>query len=88
MPVNSKQKGARGERAWRDVLRENGYEAHRACQYSGKSPDGTSADVNSELPFHFEVKHCERWPIRDWIAQATQRLSSRYCAEITRTKKT
>jgi|14_taG_2_1085336.scaffolds.fasta_scaffold12808_3 hypothetical protein len=70
MPVNSKQKGARGERAWRDVLRENGYEAHRACQYSGKSPDGTSADVHSELPFHFEVKHCERWPIRDWIAQA------------------
>jgi Holliday junction resolvase len=70
MPINSKQKGARGERAWRDKLREHGYDAHRSCQYSGKSPDGTSADVHSELPFHFEVKHCERWPIQDWISQA------------------
>ena len=71
MPINSRQKGARGERAFRDLLREHGYEAHRGCQFSGKSPDGsTSPDINCNLDLHFEVKHCQSWPIQNWIAQA------------------
>jgi hypothetical protein len=39
--VNSRQKGARGERQWRDELRADGYEARRGQQFCGsaESPD-------------------------------------------------
>ena len=42
-----------------------------SVQSSGPVKDSQGiSSTHSELPFHFEVKHCERWPIRDWIAQA------------------
>lgn len=67
--MNSNRKGKRGERAWRDRLRENGYEARRGQQFSG-SPD--SPDVVCEsLPWcHFEVKCVERLNVQDAIDQA------------------
>jgi len=65
--MNSRQKGARGEREWRDVLRSHGYEARRGCQFSG-SPD--SPDVVCDLPFHFEVKRVQRLNIHDAVSQA------------------
>ncbi len=39
--VNSRQKGARGERQWRDELRAHGFQARRGQQFSGppESPD-------------------------------------------------
>jgi len=40
--MNSREKGKRGERQWRDELRANGYAARRGQQFSG-SPD--SPDV-------------------------------------------
>jgi Holliday junction resolvase len=53
-----REKGKRGEREWRDVLREHGFDARRGQQYSGT---GDSPDVICEaLPVHFEVKRTER----------------------------
>jgi hypothetical protein len=67
--MNSRAKGARGERQWRDELRANGYDARRGQQFSG-SPD--SPDVICDaLPWaHFEVKAVERLNIEDAMAQA------------------
>ena len=71
MPINSRSKGARGERAWRDECRENGYGCFRGVQHAGRAQDGSNpADTVWEVPLHTEVKHCERWAVHDWIAQA------------------
>jgi len=43
--MNSREKGKRGERQWRDELRANGYTARRGQQFAG-SPD--SPDVVCE----------------------------------------
>ena len=53
--MNSREKGKRGERAWRDELRANGYCARRGQQFSGsaESPDVVCEDLPA---FHFEVK--------------------------------
>jgi Holliday junction resolvase len=58
MPLNSKAKGARGERLWRDELREAGFTARRGQQYAGgtDSPD-VMCDELSNL--HMEVKFVE-----------------------------
>ena len=55
----SRDKGARGEREWRDKLIELGcVDAHRGCQHSG-GPD--SPDVKNGIPdTHAEVKRTER----------------------------
>src|SRR5215813_11312281 len=67
--VNSRQKGARGERQWRDELRANGYAARRGQQFSG-SPDSPDV-VCPALPWiHFEVKAVERLNIEDAMEQA------------------
>lgn len=68
--MNSREKGKRGERRWRDVLREAGFQkAHRGVQFSG-SPD--SPDVACpELPgIHFEVKAVEALNIWRAMSQA------------------
>lgn len=53
--INSRQKGARGERLWRDVLTSYGYTARRGQQFAGgtDSPDVVCDDL---APIHFEVK--------------------------------
>lgn len=65
--MNSCQKGKVGEREWRDVLKEKGFQARRGQQFSG-SPD--SPDVVSNLPFHFEVKRVEALNIDKAMEQA------------------
>lgn len=69
--LNSKQKGARGERMWRDQLRERGFEARRGQQFSGGTD---SPDVICEsLPdIHFEVKNVERFNVWDAMHQAVK----------------
>jgi hypothetical protein len=69
MPINSRQKGARGEREWRDQLRNEGFDARRGQQFSGgaESPDV----ICDSLPgIHWEVKRVERGNPYDWIMQA------------------
>jgi hypothetical protein len=68
--MNSRQKGKRIERLWRDELREAGFlKAFRGQQYCGASGD---ADVVCpELPgYHFEVKGVQKLNLRAAMKQA------------------
>lgn len=67
--INSRQKGARGEREFAALLREHGYEARRGQQFSG-SPD--SPDVVTNLPYHFEVKRVEQFNAYKAMEQAVR----------------
>jgi hypothetical protein len=67
--VNSREKGKRGERQWRDELRANGYAARRGQQFSG-SPDSPDVVCDSLPWIHFEVKAVERLNIEDAMEQA------------------
>ena len=67
--MNSREKGKRGERQWRDELRANGYDARRGQQFSG-SPDSPDVICDALPGIHFEVKCVERLNIEDAMAQA------------------
>ena len=67
--MNSREKGARGERALAKKLREYGYEAYRGQQYSGKG----NADVETNMgDIHIECKYTGKGHgmLYDWIAQS------------------
>ncbi len=67
--MNSREKGKRGERQWRDELRANGYVARRGQQLAG-SPDSPDV-VCEDLPWiHFEVKVVERLNVQEAMDQA------------------
>lgn len=69
MSINSRSKGARGERQWRDQLREAGYDARRGQQFSGANGDPDV--VCEDLAFmHFEVKCVEKLNISKAMEQA------------------
>jgi len=76
MPINSRAKGARGEREWRDQLRNAGFDARRGQQFSGGAD---SPDVICEsLPgLHWEVKRVEAGNPYIWIAQAERDAGSK-----------
>ena len=65
--MNSRQKGARGERELASKLREYGYEARRGQQYSGVNGD---PDVIGLLGIHIECKRVERLNLEDAMAQS------------------
>lgn len=67
MPINSRQKGATGERELARYLREHGYNARRGQQYSGANGD---ADVVGLPGFHIEVKRTERFEVYKALTQA------------------
>lgn len=71
MALNSRQKGAQGEREWSTWIRDNwGIEARRGCQHQGR-PD--APDVITDLVgVHFEVKRVEKLSIEKAMAQATR----------------
>lgn len=65
--MNSKQKGARGEREWAKVCREHGYtEARRGQQYNGIEGE----DVVGLPGIHQEVKRVERLNIEEAMSQS------------------
>lgn len=67
MPINSRRKGAVGEREVASKLRELGYDVHRSAQYCGKNGD---ADIFG-LPFiHAEIKRVEHLNIDDALDQS------------------
>ncbi len=70
----SRDKGARGERMWRDVCRAEGYDAERGCQFYDKGSD--VADVMGLPGIHIEVKCVERLNLRDAMAQSTRDAES------------
>ena len=68
MTINSREKGARFERALAQIFREYGFEdARRGQQFSGKNGD---ADVVG-LPFvHVEAKNVQKLNLRNAMAQS------------------
>lgn len=70
MPINSRAKGARAERQFRDLLREFGLTARRGQQFSGggDSPDVVCEELGKD--YHFEVKHVENLNLYKAITQA------------------
>ena len=70
--MNSRAKGARGERAWRDELRAAGWMSARRGQQFAGSPDSPDVVCPQLSCFHFEVKHCERGNPFEFIAQAVR----------------
>lgn len=68
MAVNSKQKGARFERALASRFRDYGYKARRTAQYCGNT--GDASDVVGLPGLHIEAKHQERMLLYEWIGQA------------------
>lgn len=67
MPINSKEKGKRGELELCRILKEYGYAAKRAVQYCGANGD---ADVVGLEGIHIECKRTERTALYDWISQS------------------
>lgn len=67
MAINSKQKGASGERELAKILRDYGYETIRSVQYCGANGD---ADVVGVSGLHIECKRVERLNIYDAIKQS------------------
>ncbi len=65
--MNSRQKGARGERELTGKLREYGFDTRRGQQYSGANGD---ADVVGLPGVHIECKRVERLNIEDAMAQS------------------
>ena len=79
--INSRQKGARGERQWRDELRANGFAARRGQQFSGsaESPDV----VCPALPWiHWEVKCVESLNIEAAMEQARRDAGGEFKSQI------
>lgn len=70
MPINSRAKGAAGERELAQYLRDHGFEARRGQQFHG-GPG--SPDVVTDLKdVHFECKRVEKGSLYDWLAQAVR----------------
>jgi len=69
--MNSRQKGARGERELASYLRDQGWvKARRSQQYAG-NPEGGSGDVVcGNFPFHVEAKRCQALKPEIWLKQA------------------
>jgi Holliday junction resolvase len=70
--MNSRAKGARGERELAKKLREYGYDCRRGQQYSGIE----GKDVVGLPGIHIECKRVERLNIYDAIAQAVRDAKS------------
>lgn len=69
--INSRQKGACGEREFAAVLKARGLEARRGQQFSGSkdSPDVVCSGLSK---VHFEVKRVQAGNPYLWLAQATR----------------
>ena len=69
MAVNSKRKGATGERELAHKLNEYGFNTRRTVQYNGKADDG-QADLVGLPNIHIEAKRVEKLNLQDAMAQA------------------
>lgn len=67
--MNSRNKGAAGERELATKLREYGYQCRRGQQYSGANGD---ADVIGLLGVHIECKRVEKLNLYEAMAQAVR----------------
>ena len=71
--INSRAKGAAGERELANYLKEKGYEgARRGQQFAG---GGDSPDVVGLPGFHIECKRVEGGNLYRWLEQSTRDAS-------------
>lgn len=68
MGINSKRKGAQGERELAKVLREYGFETRRTQQYAGGTEE--SADIVGLPYIHIECKRVEKLNLDEAMEQA------------------
>jgi len=83
MPLNSRAKGAAGERELVDELNRLGLMARRTVQYCGKSGDAADI-VISGTELHVECKRAEHVRLYEWIEQAKRDAHGRPYAVFTR----
>lgn len=69
--MNSRRKGAVGERELAKYLRDRGFAARRGQQFQGSpdSPDIATQDEDLDR-FHIECKRVEKGNLYDWLSQA------------------
>lgn len=71
MPINSRAKGARGEREFANLLTYYGYPARRGQQFSG-SKDSPDVVCDSLRRVHWECKLTQRLDLSGAMQQATR----------------
>lgn len=76
--VNSRRKGAAGERELAHKLNDYGFSTRRSVQYNGKAEDG-QADLLGLPGIHIECKRVEKLNLYDAMAQA---IHDAKCGEI------
>lgn len=69
--INSKKKGAAGEREFANYCKEFGLDVRRTAQYNGKELD-SKADVVGIPGIHVEVKRVEQLNIHKAMEQANR----------------
>ena len=69
--INSKQKGAEGEREFANLCKKHGFNVRRTAQYNGKELD-SKADVVGIPGIHIEVKRVENLNIHQAVEQAVR----------------
>lgn len=67
--TNSRAKGAKGERAFANLLKDAGLVARRGQQFRG-GPDSPDVICDSLPSLHFEVKVREKHNVWEWMTQA------------------
>jgi hypothetical protein len=70
MSKAQREKGKRGERLWRDKLREHGFTAERAGYKQAHLGSG-GADVEDDSGIWWEVKFVEKLNVREAYRQAS-----------------
>ena len=80
--MNSREKGARGERELANYLKDRGFMARRGQQFSGANGD---ADVEGLPGIHIECKRVEKLNIDESMEQS---IRDAYAESIKRGKKT
>lgn len=76
MPINSRDKGARGERELARLLSEAGYPARRGQQFSGGC-DSPDVKCDSLRALHFESKVTQRLDLYGALSQARRDAPSK-----------
>lgn len=66
--INSRQKGASGERELAHLLTQSGFPSRRGQQFSG-SPESPDVVCESLAQFHIECKRTQKTDIYGWLEQ-------------------
>ncbi len=77
MPINSRAKGAQGEREWAQFLTDRGYPAKRGVSQVRGGSEGPDVVCDALATLHFEVKRNEKLNVSAAVSQATRDAGSK-----------